>query len=284
MKKLSSPEMDKIILNIRNITKNYLQKNSLRSVVIGVSGGIDSALVCALLKPVCDELKIPLIGRSITIESNKKNERERAKQIGNLFCTNFKEVNLTDEFKILHRGVDMSEDGENYDERYDEITYNIRMGNIMARMRMIYLYNLASRNGGLVMGTENTTEHYLGFCTLHGDSGTDFEPIIGLWKTEVYDIAEYLCAFLEKEKSDALMNCINCDATDGLGISSTDLDQILPDWKDRHKNTRTGYEEVDDIFNSYFNSGELIDTPVIQRYLKSDFKRNSPYIIKREEK
>jgi hypothetical protein len=96
---------------------------------------------------------------------------------------------------------------------------------------------------------------------------------------------------------------VNCDATDGLGITSTDLDQILPDWKDRHKTTRSGYSEVDDIFITYFdliekmkktfepfeknNIIKLIDivkiSPVIKRYFRTNYKRNHPYIIKKED-
>ena len=286
MKKLTESEKINIVSNIRSITKKYIQDNKLKSLVIGVSGGIDSGLDCALLKPVCDELGIPLIGRSITIESNKADEIERARNIGKCFCTDFKEVDLTDQFHVL-KGFDDMEGGIDY-----SIPYKIRMGNIKARMRMIYLYNLASRTGGIVAGTENLTEHYLGFFTKNGDEASDIEPIRGLWKTEVYAISEYLASKMKKEESDALIACVLCNATDGLGISSTDLDQILPDWRDRHSSTRGGYEEVDDIFIDYFNTDldivELYEknknlrenSPVIQRHIRTQFKRDGALIIK----
>lgn len=281
MKKLETSEIISIISEIRNETEKYIIDNNLKSIVIGVSGGIDSALVCALLKPVCDKLEIPLIGRSISIETNTSEEKTRAKNIGNSFCTDFSEVDLTNEF-IMLSNIDRLEGLVD-----DPIKYKFRMGNIKARMRMIYLYNLAARTGGIVMGTENLTEHYLGFCTLYGDSGTDFEPIIGLWKTEVYQLSEYLLTYLDAYKSAHLLACINANATDGLGISSTDLDQILPDWRERHQNTKGGYEEVDDIFKKYFKQNlseeeqkELEDNPVIKRYINTNFKRNHPYKIK----
>ena len=289
---------EKVLSNIRKSFKDFVIKAGVKSVVIGVSGGIDSAIVCAIVKPIADELSIELIGRFISIESNKPDERERAIKIGESFCSDFKEIDLTDEFNLMK---DIQEDCEDV----GEITYKIRLGNIKARMRMIYLYNLAAKNSGIVLGTENLTEHYLGFCTLHGDSASDFEPILGLWKNEVYSLADYLVDLLDSTDHSAavaLNHCILCNATDGLGISNTDLDQILPDWKNRHSNTRSGYKEVDEIFTTYFevieklnlslNYRDKIDcisiidalktSPVIQRYLKTDFKRNHPVIVKRE--
>ena len=66
-----------VIDEIQNKVKDYLIKCNLQSLIIGVSGGFDSGLGCALLAPVCKELGIPLIGRYIHIESNKEDEKER---------------------------------------------------------------------------------------------------------------------------------------------------------------------------------------------------------------
>ena len=288
-----------IVSEIRQDLKKYIVKSDLKALVIGVSGGIDSALVCAIAKPVVDELGIPLIGRSISIQTNKPDEEERARNIGSCFCTDFTEVDLKEQYLVLREFDDMEDVVDRFDTSED-VAYKIRMGNIKARMRMIYLYNIASKRGGIVLGTENKTEENLGFCTIHGDAATDLEPIKNLWKTEVYGLSQYLATEGTLEERNALTSCIECNATDGLGISNTDLDQILPDWKLRHQSTRTGYGEVDEIFISYF---ELIDrinhrvnafekselmlllnamkeSPVIQRFLKTDFKRNHPYVIK----
>jgi len=266
----------KTIENIRTSLKNYLVENKLKSMTLGVSGGIDSALVAALAYPVAKELGIELIGRSITIESNKKSEIDRAEQIGTHFCTNFKEVNLTDEYLVLKKIDDVEGKSIN------NIAYKIRMGNIKARMRMIYLYNLASKTSGIVLGTENKTEENLAFFTLHGDEASDIETVKELWKTQIYEMSEYIASTLSTEQGKALIDCVNCDATDGLGISNTDLDQILPDWKERHNNTKDGYKEVDQIFIDYFNnknSEKLENSPVIQRYKRTHFKRNHPVVF-----
>jgi len=271
---------------IRNGIKNYLVKQNLKSVVLGMSGGIDSALVAAIVKPVCDELNIPLIGRSITIESNKKDEIDRSIKTGKAFCTDFEHIEiLSPTYQILLKNINLKND--NYPS--DDFSTKIRNGNVKARLRMITLYNLASLTGGIVMGTENLTEHYLGFFTIGGDEISDFEPIKYLWKTEVYNLAEWMLkndlkTFFEQV---TLQECIDANATDGLGISNTDLDQILPDWRNRHSNTRSGYNEVDLIFIKLFTSNdnsfiELEKHPVVQRYLKSDFKRKRPICIERE--
>lgn len=134
----------------------------------------------------------------------------------------------------------------------------IANGNLQARCRMMYLYDIASRYKGLVMSTDNQTEYQLGFWTIHGDVG-DFDPIQDLWKTEVYGLANYLLDHYKSKALEALRNdyketCDNYKAmscaiynscklvpTDGLGISNSDLDQIGA--KD--------YATVDDILSRF---------------------------------
>ena len=89
------------IKNIRGELKNYLIGNKIKSLVIGVSGGIDSCLCVALARPVCQELNIPLIGRSLPISTNAPDELERAQLTGKVFCDDFKEVNLANYYDKL---------------------------------------------------------------------------------------------------------------------------------------------------------------------------------------
>lgn len=265
---------------IQDDLRNYLKTHTIKSLVLGISGGIDSALVAALVKPVVDEFGIPLIGRFISIESNKPDEVERAKEIGKFYCTEYEFIDLTNEYHTL-KEMDAFEKPQNEDER----SYSIRMGNIKARLRMIYLYNIASAHKGMVLSTDNYTEYLLGFWTLHGDVG-DYAPIIGLWKTEVYGMTRYIADRELLEKATPLYAMLDAIATDGLGITSSDLDQILPDWKKRHNTTRTGYAEVDEILYEHMTSNNFAGTPqqynVIKRHLASEFKRNNPYCITRE--
>jgi NAD+ synthetase len=257
--------------NIRSILKQYIIDSKLKSLVVGLSGGIDSALTAALAKPVCDELNIPLYGRSITIETNKPDEIARAKAIGENFVSDFKEVDLTEGFKLLANLV--TEEGDNDTESH---AYKIRRGNIKARTRMVYLYDLAARHRGMVLSTDNYTELLLGFWTLHGDVG-DYGMIQNLWKTEVYEMSRYIVKNLNDEKAkNALQSCIDAVATDGLGITNSDLEQIQA----------KSYEEVDQILlKMIYNTDDFKkyeNHPVIQRKKGSEYKRNNPYNIPRK--
>lgn len=181
---------------------------------------------------------------------------------------------------------------------------------------MIYLYNLASIYNGLVISTDNQTEYQLGFWTIHGDVG-DFDPIQGLWKTEVYELAKWLIGYYygcgikkEVDADGARKICDMCEAikksmsltpTDGLGISNSDLEQI----------GAKSYNEVDDILKTliscesseetymlagnvvhiqankksdlYKKYGEDVVNKVWSRHLASEFKREkAPIYILRE--
>ncbi len=259
--------------NIRKQLRQYLQNSGLKSLVLGQSGGIDSALSTVLATPVCQELDVELISRSITIITNKPDEIERAADIGKYFSTDFAPIDLTDSFEGI--ATAMTEDYTIADR--NQHAFKIRMGNIKARMRMIYLYDLASKHQGMVLSTDNYTELLLGFWTLHGDVG-DYGMIQNLWKTEVYAMARYLASEMENpDHANALLACVSAVATDGLGITNSDLDQIQA----------SSYEEVDQLLIQMLKNpdklGELANHPVIQRKNNSEFKRNNPYNIPRNE-
>lgn len=236
---------------IRSEFKTYITEHNLKSVVLGISGGIDSAILAALFSDICKESNVNLIGRSITIESNKEDEISRSKLIGEAFCTNFDYVDLSIVYKMMTScGMDEVHGCESiyeYDNRYAKA---IRMGNFKARMRMMYLYNLAQFYSGMVLDTDNKTEHNLGFWTLHGDVG-DYTPLIDLWKTEVYALSEYTLSQLKHQhQKDALMACIDAVPTDGLGITSSDVEQL----------GCSNYNEVDTILKICANNSELLNT------------------------
>jgi len=252
------------IKKIRKKLKSYILKNNIHSLVIGVSGGIDSALCCALAEPICEELKIPLIGISLPQKTNKPDEVRRAKMVGQAFCTEFHEVPIDTIFEQMSSFV------FSYILDDELIKTRIWKGNVKARIRMIYLYNVASMRNGLVLSTDNYTEYLLGFWTLHGDVG-DLGMIQHLWKSDVYSLShyiadEYLLAGI-KEKYYAILSCIYAIPTDGLGVSETDFDQLgVPT-----------YKEIDAALKLRFFHK---NNPVVKRYILSKFKRNNPHNIK----
>jgi len=265
----------KAVQSIRKHATEYFHRYNLKSIVLGMSGGIDSALCAALLQPVCDDLKMKFIGRSYPIHTNKKDERDRAIQCGKAFCTDFKEIDLGNRYAELEAHMLAGE----YSDKADDRKNAILRGNRKARLRMIHLYDLAGLNDGLVISTENYTEMLLGFWTLNGDVG-DYSPIQMLWKTEVYKMTEYLAACTKtKSEVDALLSCVEAIPTDGLGITNSDLDQIMPNWEKTYKTTREAYEAVDQILLS--RDSYDITHPVIKRHITTQFKRDNPIIIPR---
>ena len=264
-----------VVSNIRMHLENYLKKYNIKSLIIGESGGIDSALVTVLARPVCDKLNVKLIGRSITIETNKQDEIDRGNKIGEVFCTDFRAIDLTELYHITKKEIE-EEPLDDINTEYDK---KVRFGNIKVRLRMVYLYNLAQRFKGLVLSTDNYTELMEGFWTLHGDVG-DYGMIQNLWKTEVYEMSEYLIKMelnTEEEKQ-ALQMCVNANPTDGLGITNSDLDQL----------GAKNYYEVDEVLKKYLEnrencSDEIKNHKVIKRHHASGYKRNNPFNISRND-
>lgn len=248
----------------------YFEQNEIKNLVIGISGGIDSALTAALARKVCDVYSgIFLIGRSISIDSNKPEEISRARKVGESFCHDFKEIDFTELYKEMWHQF----------EAVEGLLYTpVAKGNIKARIRMQYLYSIAGMRNGLVLSTDNKTEELLGFWTQHGDVG-DYSPIQELWKGEVYELAKSILPKLSSEQKEAMQECINAVPTDGLGISNSDLDQI-------GVNT---YDEADQILREFLSLGvkrknctKLWENNiVIQRHLKTEFKRKVPIRIPR---
>lgn len=179
-------------------TANYVKVNNLKAMVLGVSGGIDSTVVAAICHEVSKQTGIPLIGRSLPIK-NKSDEFDVSKLVGEALCNDFKVYKLERSYRAALFDAcadagDVNIANSYYLDELEEMPSRtlIANGNLQARCRMMYLYDIASRHKGLVMSTDNQTEYQLGFWTIHGDVG-DFDPIQGLWKTEVYGLANYLC-------------------------------------------------------------------------------------------
>ena len=277
-------DYSKVFDGIVESAVKYVNEYNIKSFVLGVSGGIDSTLVALIAREVCDKTNIPLIGRNFPIRPSNAGGsgwegNTTAKAIGEGLCDYFAVDNLSVLFNFTWDYMSLGKlDTET------ETQYKIRRGNVMARLRMMHLYDLAQRTNGLVLSTDNLTEHLLGFWTLHGDVG-DYGMIQELWKTEVYRLTEWI---LQNRYSKigplgkAIAKSILKNPTDGLGVSSGDLEQLQA----------KSYKEVDDLLIEYvtgINSNvhdfedweELIKHPVIKRHNSSAFKRTNPLNIKR---
>jgi nicotinamide-nucleotide amidase len=264
---------------------SYLQENpGIISLIIGISGGVDSAVVAALSRQIVNHMaatadrEIKICGYSLSILSNKPDEIKRARAVGETYCDEFVEESLSETFMGMLRGVDPLL----YTKYVECVNGNtltnaekVRLGNIKARIRMIYLYNKAQERGGLVLSTDNLTEYNLGFWTLHGDVG-DFGLIQNLWKTEVYGMGDVI--------GGPVTDCVRAIPTDGLGITNSDIDQLIPDWTSERGDHRAAYKIIDETLIDHLSELGTFssDNPVIQRYKTTHFKRKNPINIKRD--
>ena len=146
-------------------TLHYIEKYGLKSMVLGISGGIDSTVVAF----VCHEIskrtdhKVKFIGVSLPSKTNADEENCIALGIGKL-CDKFIVHSIQEDFENLSSSFDYSSHLNGIDAMKP-----LQLGNIKARIRMMYIYNLASLTGGITMDTDNKTEHLQGFFTIHGD-------------------------------------------------------------------------------------------------------------------
>ena len=308
-------------------TSEYLINNNIKAQILGISGGIDSTVCAAICHEVSKHTNIPLIGRSLPTTNNKTSEVFTADSVGKAFCNDYK-VSPIDRFyhqfmiDIVHK--------ETGSVRYiqNELTggYTIDLedclkfqtpianGNIQARLRMIYLYNLASIYNGLVIDTDNLTENNLGYFTIHGDVG-DFNPIGGLWKTEVFKLAEWLMNWygsythtyiytdapeiIEYKqnnlyKARAIRESLKLKPTAGLGITNNDLEELgaesyeqvdyilqeLLAWKWLSEKRGDTFGPTWTMRDAFLEEQQMLNMPIdviiaiADRHFKSEFKRN----------
>ena len=201
---------ERVSEHIVNWLKNYAADARLNGFVVGISGGIDSAVTSTLcaktgLKTICVEMPIHQAESQVS---------RGVEHINNLKATynnvSSAKVDLTSTF----------EDFKNQTPTIENTTVlNLALANTRARLRMTTLYYIAGLNGLLVAGTGNKVEDFgVGFYTKYGDGGVDLSPIADLLKSEVYELARYL---------GVAKSIQTAQPTDGLfGDSRTDEDQI----------------------------------------------------------
>ena len=195
--------------------KQYAVKNNLKALIIGISGGIDSALVSTL----CAETGLPTYVISLPIKQ-KKDQLIRAQNHAKWLLKKYDNVVFIEkDLTLLYQKFENS-----IEKQYKT---ELSLANSKSRLRMVTLYQYAGSLGGLVVGTGNKVEDFgVGFYTKYGDGGVDISPIADLYKTEVRNLGKFL------EVDDEI---INAAPTDGL-------------WDDnRNDETQIGatYEELE---------------------------------------
>ncbi len=175
----------KTIDQISGFIKKSVADSGFQKMVVAVSGGVDSAVSISLAVRAlgADNVRAILLPYKDWHGEAKTHARLVLKQL-KIPDDNIYEADIAPMVDVFvkslvigHWTLDISK---------------LRLGNIMARVRMIVLYDFAKKLNALVIGTENKSEHYLGYYTRFGDEASDIEPIRNLYKTEVYPLAKHL--------------------------------------------------------------------------------------------
>lgn len=234
--------------------KDEVYKTGLKNAVIGLSGGIDSAVVAVLAqKAFGDSLLAVMLPSSGSSPSSFDDASELCKK-----------------FDIKNSSVYIGDLVDSYFNDKDKT--NLRLGNFSARMRMSVLYDLSASKSALVLGTSNKSELLLGYGTIFGDLASAINPIGDMYKTEVFEFAEHLGvskSIIQKPPTADLWEG-QSDEND-LGFSYAQLDLALKAFVDERLSKK---ELLEKGFDSELI--ELITTKIYQ----NQFKRKLPIIAK----
>lgn len=224
--------------------------------VVGLSGGVDSAVVCSLAARALGPENVLAVIMPYRTSSNEsiKDAEAVIKQSG----VRYETVDITpmsDAFIQINGDMD-----------------NVRKGNILARMRMIVLYDRSARERALVLGTSNKSELLVGYGTIYGDLASAINPLGDLYKTQVWDLARHLGlpkTVIEKKPSADLWEGQTDE--DEIGLRYAELDRLLyfmiDERRDDHELVKLGFEK------------QLIGR-VREMVRRSQFKRRMPLIAK----
>ena len=199
--------------------KDYYWQYGIKAFVVGVSGGIDSAVVSTL----CAETGLPTYVMTMPLHSKEENT----------FLSDLHAYKLVEKYSnVTLVNVDLSETYQTLMFHIDgTFTENdLANANTKSRLRMTTLYQVAGSVGGIVVGTGNKIEDYgIGFFTKYGDGGVDIAPIADLYKTEVWELGEYL------EVDERIVDAIPTDGLwddgrkdeDQIGASYEELEEAM---------------------------------------------------------
>lgn len=244
-----SPE--RIEKRVIKFIQQELGKTPFHKGIIGLSGGLDSTVIATLLaKAIGSKNVLALI---LPFQTTSLENIADGKMVVKKLLIRHKTVNITPMLK-------------SYFKNFSQVT-KIRLGNKISRERMSILYDVAKKERALVIGTSNRTELLLGYFTKYGDAGVDIEPLGSLYKSQVYQLAEYLNVpgkIIKKVPSADLWKGQTDEAE--LGLSYREMDEILYFLVDRgykkDRISKLGYPEkkikkVESLFKNSFHKRNL---------------------------
>lgn len=223
-----------IKLDLINFIKNETEKSGLKKVTVGLSGGLDSALVAVLCKEALgDNLNCILMPSQFSSQSSIDDS-----------------IELCEKFNIKYETISVEPLINAYLKNMNKD--RLRIGNFSARMRMSVLYDVSSRDKSLVVGTSNRSEILLGYGTIYGDMACAFNPIGEIYKSDEFEFARIVGvpeSILNKAPSADLWEGQSDE--DDLGYSYKEMDEVLKLLVDENKSKdeliQLGFEE--DLIN-----------------------------------
>jgi NAD+ synthase len=236
--------------------KSEITRVGMSRAVVGLSGGLDSALSCALAVEALGVENVLAV--RMPYKSSSRDSLDHAQLLIDQLGIQSKTIEITDMVEPLFK--------------LDPKITKMRMGNIMARERMIVLYDQSEVFKGLVVGTSNKTEILLGYSTLYGDSASAMNPIGDLYKTQVRQLARAMnipAPIIDKAPSADLWQG-QTDENE-LGFTYADVDKLLYLLVDQRYSPQ---ETIESGFNEKFVNA------VTLRIRRNQFKRMQPPIAK----
>ena len=206
-------ELKEYLLEIESFLKTYLEESHCKAYVLGLSGGVDSSLVAAIARKAVGKDK--LFCYALDIESNP-NDLIDAKKVAEELDLNLEFINLSKTYHSYLKDLK----GKDF--------IRLTKSNLKVRMRMVALFAFAQEKSGLVLGTDNMDERYVGYFTKYGDGAADVLPIVYLTKKEVREAAELygLSSLLANRIPSAGLFEGQTDETE-MGVKYEDLDNYL---------------------------------------------------------
>ena len=237
-------DYDSLSFDIDRWLKDYYYMYALKAFVVGVSGGIDSAVVSTL----CAKTGLPTYVLTMPLHSKEENtELSELHAYG--LVEKYSNVTLVN--------VDLSETYDKFMFWIDNTFTSNKLANAntKSRLRMVSLYQVAGSVGGIVVGTGNKVEDYgIGFYTKYGDGGVDIAPIADLYKTEVRELGGYLGVMDE---------IIDAPPTDGLWDDGrNDEDQIGATYAELEEAMENGTGKAVDILYKFNNKNKHKMEPI----------------------
>ncbi len=236
--------------------RQEITKTGLKRAVIGLSGGIDSTVSAYIAKEALGKENV--YGILMPYKLSSKDSIEDA-------------LKVVKETGINHKIVEITEPADAYFSKFEEMD-KVRRGNVLARMRMITLFDHSQLYQALVVGTSNKTELLLGYGTWYGDMASSLNPIGDLYKNQIYQLARFFNvpeSIIKKKPSADLW--VGQSDEEELGFSYDEADVILYHLFDLHYSTeeviKLGFKE------------ELVKG-IFERVKRNQFKRLPPIIAK----